>query len=67
MKKREHEITQKAVRDNRQEILVKKMSELKIGQEDLRSIDENKLNVKERLIQVIGHLYQYDYEAGINI
>lgn len=57
MKKREHEITQKAVRDNRQEILVKKMSELKIGQEDLRSIDENKLNVKERLIQVIGHLY----------
>ena len=37
-----------------------KMSDLKIGQEDLRKTVDVQMQVQERLIQIVGHFFKYD-------
>lgn len=44
----------------RAEYLASQMANLKVGQEDLRDMEELALPVEERLLQVIGNFYKWD-------
>jgi len=50
----------KNLKDKNGQILVEKMRNLKVGQEDLLKMTDVKLNIMERLVQVAGHFYRYD-------
>lgn len=49
-----------AVTTMKGEIIADKMKNLRIGQDDLKSMNDVKLEIQERLVQVVGHLYTYD-------
>ena len=55
------------MKEEREAILVSKMQNLKIGEEDLQLVASCKLKVEERLIQIIGHFYKYDPYLDKNI
>ena len=57
----------KKVLETRAETLAQRMSELHIGKEDVKSINDVDFNVEERLIQVIGHFYKYDSILDKNV
>ena len=57
----------KSVKESREEILIKKMQELKIGQEDLKDINDVDYKVEERLIMLPGNFYKYDAPSEKNI
>ena len=45
----------------RAETLALKMKELNIGKKDVKDINDVDFNVEERLIQVQGYFYKYDW------
>lgn len=57
----------KNLKDKNGQILVEKMRNLKVGQEDLLKMTDIKLNIMERLVQVAGHFYRYDHQSDNNI
>ncbi len=57
----------KVVNQDREAKLVAKMSNLKVGQEDLMLQSEVKLEVVSRLIQIVGHFFKYDVTLNKNI
>ena len=58
---------EKAVNEDREAKLVAKMSNLRVGQEDLRLASDIQLQVEERLIQIVGHFFKFDATLGQNI
>ena len=49
------------------EIMVEKMKNLRVGQQDLMNVLDLKLEIVERLAQVVGHFYKYDETSDANI
>jgi len=43
------------------------MGNLRVGQEDLRDMNDVQLQVSERLIQIVGHFFKYDVALNKNI
>ena len=58
---------QQAVKEEREAKLVAQMSNLRVGQEDLRGMNQVQLEVRERLIQIVGHFFKYDVALNKNI
>ena len=56
-----------AVKEDREQKLATKMSNLRVGQEDLRLMNEIQIQVLERLIQIPGHFFKYDATLGKNL
>lgn len=48
------------IKRTREADLMSKMSDLKIGQEELRKTADVQMQVEERLIQIAGHFFKYD-------
>jgi len=49
------------------EIMVEKMKNLRVGQQELMNVSDLKLEIVERLAQVVGHFYKYDETSDSNI
>lgn len=58
---------EQAMQEERAQKLTEKMSNLRVGQEDLCLISDVQLRVKERLIQSTGHFFKYNVELSKNI
>ena len=58
---------EQAVKEDREQKLATKMSNLRVGQEDLRLMNEIQIQVLERLIQIPGHFFKYDATLGKNL
>ena len=58
---------ERVVKRDREEKLAEKMSNLAVGQEDLKLTSDVEFQVEERLIQLIGHLFKYDAVSSKNI
>lgn len=56
-----------AVKDQREKVLVDKMANLKVGQEDLKEMKDIEIKIDERLVQVMGHFLKYDTKLDRNI
>jgi len=57
----------RAVKEDRETKLVAKMSNLRVGQEDLKLSSDISIQVEERLIQIVGHFFKYDAALARNI
>lgn len=57
----------KAVKDGREQQLIDKMSNLRVGQEELRRVADIQLQVDERMVQILGHFFKYDAILDKNI
>ncbi len=62
-----HKAFSKATNDTRAEYMATMMANLKVGQEDLRHMEDLQIVVEERLIQVLGHFYKWDAILGRNL
>jgi hypothetical protein len=57
----------KSMVDMNGEIMVERMRNLRVGQQDLMNVADLKLEILERLAQVVGHFYKYDETTDSNI
>ena len=57
----------RVLKEDREAKLTAKMSNLQVGQEDLKLTSEIELQVEERLIQIVGHFFKYDAALARNI
>jgi len=57
----------KAVKDGREQQLIDKMSNLRVGQEELRRVTDIQLQVDERMVQILGQFFKYDAILDKNI